>query len=87
MVFAPFIVRLSEKSGFEFIARLMSYIGYTWMGILFLFFSASIVIDAYRLLIYLGSFILKTGLTSIKPSARLSFYIPLLLSLSIAFYT
>ncbi len=30
MVFAPFIVYSSEKHGFEFFARLMSYIGYIW---------------------------------------------------------
>ncbi len=86
MVFAPFIVRLSEKLGFDFTARLMSYIGYTWMGLLFLFISASIVIDIYCLLIYFCAFIFNADLSSIRPSAKLSFYIPLLLSLSIAFY-
>ena len=86
MVFTPFIVRLSEKSGLELIARPMSYIGYTWMGILFLFFSASLVIDLYRLLTYFSAFILNLDLTPIRPSARLSFYIPFLLSLSIAAY-
>jgi hypothetical protein len=86
MVFAPFIVRLSEKLGFDFTARLMSYIGYTWMGLLFLFISASIVIDIYCLLIYFCTFIFNADLSSIRPSAKLSFYIPLLLSLSIAFY-
>ncbi len=59
MIFAPIIVRLSEKAGFEVFARLMSYIGYTWLGILFLFISASIVIDLYRLAIYSGGLILK----------------------------
>ena len=39
MFFAPFIIRLSEKAGFEVFARLMSYVGYTWLGILFLFVS------------------------------------------------
>lgn len=37
MVFAPVIVRLSERAGFDFLARLMSYIGYMWMGVLFYF--------------------------------------------------
>lgn len=37
MLFAPFIVRLSEKNGFDISARIMSYIGYSWMGVMFFF--------------------------------------------------
>jgi predicted MPP superfamily phosphohydrolase len=86
MVFAPVIVRLSEKAGFEFFARLMSYIGYTWMGIMFLFVSASLIIDFYRFLIYLSSFILRKDLNLFIPSVKSSFFIPLLLSVIIGIY-
>lgn len=86
MIFAPVIVRLSEKAGFEFFARLMSYIGYTWMGILFLFFSASLIIDIYHLLIYLSSLILRKDFILLTPSARFSFFIPFLLSVVIGIY-
>jgi predicted MPP superfamily phosphohydrolase len=86
MVFAPVIVRLSERAGFEFFARLMSYIGYTWMGIMFLFVSASLVIDFYRILIYLSSFILRKDLNLFIPSIKSSFFIPLLLSFIIGIY-
>jgi predicted MPP superfamily phosphohydrolase len=86
MIFAPIIVRLSEKAGFEFFARLMSYIGYTWMGILFLFFSASLIIDIYHLLIYLSSLILRKDFILLTPSARFSFFIPFLLSVVIGIY-
>jgi predicted MPP superfamily phosphohydrolase len=86
MVLAPFIVRLSERAGFEFFARLMSYIGYIWLGILFLFVSASLVIDIYHFLVYVSSLALRKDLTLFIPSARISFFIPLLLSLVITVY-
>ncbi len=86
MVLAPVIVRISERQGFEFFARLLSYAGYTWMGILLLFFSVSILIDAYRLLVYIGGFMFEQNLSSITPSARFSFFMPLMLSISIATY-
>jgi predicted MPP superfamily phosphohydrolase len=86
MVFAPIIVRLSERAGFEFFARLISYIGYTWMGIMFLFVSASLVIDFYRILIYLSSFILRKDLNLFIPSIKSSFFISLLLSFIIGIY-
>lgn len=38
MVFAPIITRLLERNGHDFPARLMAYIGYTWMGFLFISF-------------------------------------------------
>ena len=44
MVLAPVIVRLSEKAGFETFARILSYAGYSWLGLLFLFISASFAI-------------------------------------------
>jgi uncharacterized protein len=86
MLFAPFVIRLSEKAGFEVLARLMSYIGYTWMGILFLFVSASAVVDVYRLVIFSGEFILRQDWTFLKVPARYAFFIPLALSVGIAFY-
>ena len=86
MVSAPVIVRVSERYGFELSARLISHIGYTWMGILFLFFSSSIVIDLYRFFVYASSLILQTNLSSLTPSPRFAFFIPLLVAAVIASY-
>ncbi|MBF8251252.1 MAG: metallophosphoesterase [Deltaproteobacteria bacterium] len=74
MVFSPLTIRSLERYGLESAARLTAYIGYTWMGVLFLFVSASILIDLCR----------KTGLLRIPP--RISFFIPILISMSIATY-
>ncbi len=86
MVLAPFIVRLSEKYGFESFARLMSYSGYIWLGVLFLFFSSSIVLDVYRLCAYLSGVIFNKNLSAVIPPARLSFFMPLVISICIATY-
>jgi hypothetical protein len=43
MVFVPLLVRLSERQGFETVARILAFIGYFWMGLLFLFVSASLI--------------------------------------------
>jgi predicted MPP superfamily phosphohydrolase len=86
MVVAPVLVRFSEKAGFETSARIMAYVGLTWGAILFLFFSASIVLDLYRGLLSLCGLVLQRSFPGITPSARYSFFIPLFVSLSIALY-
>ncbi|MBI4689601.1 MAG: metallophosphoesterase [Nitrospirae bacterium] len=83
---APLIVHYSEKYGLEALARVMSYVGYMWLGVLFLFFSCSVAIDAYRLVIYLGGGISQRDLSTITPSVRTAFFLPLIFSLSASIY-
>jgi predicted MPP superfamily phosphohydrolase len=86
MVIAPIVVRIAERHGFEFLARLVSYIGYTWMGLAFLFFSVSFAIDLYRFLIYAGGLILQTNISHLIPSPRSAFVMALLLTALVASY-
>ncbi len=86
MVSAPVLVRVFERQGFESSARLMAYVGYTWMGLTFLFFSFSLVIDLYRLFIYAGGLIFRKNLSHPGPSPQFAFAVPLLVTLVIAFY-
>lgn len=86
MILSPFLIRVSERQGLELFARLLSYVGYTWMGILFLFCAVSFVIDVYKLIVFIASFISLKDFTHIIPSARYSFVIPAFLSLAIGFY-
>ncbi|UCD85379.1 MAG: metallophosphoesterase [Deltaproteobacteria bacterium] len=81
MVLAPIFVRLSESAGFEALARIMAYGGYTWMGLIFLFFSASLALDTYRLLVFAAGVLLRKDLSRLSPSARYSFFISLLFTL------
>ena len=86
MVACPFIVRMSEKAGHLDVATLAAYVGYTWLGIVFLFVSASFVLEAYRLILYAAGALLKTDFSAASVSARYAFFVPLGLALSIAFY-
>lgn len=49
MVFAPIITRLMERNGYDLPARLMAYIGYTWMGFLFVCFWGLLLVFAANL--------------------------------------
>lgn len=86
MVSAPIVVHQLEKAGHESSARFMAYTGYIWLGVLFLFFSASVAIDIYRLIVHLTGLIFRGDFSAVTPSARYSFFIPLLLSICIAIY-
>lgn len=86
MVSAPIIMHYSERLGLDLFARIMAYVGFIWGGILFLFFSASIVIDLYNLFTYLLGFFFHRELSSFAVSPRHAFYAPLLLSVCISVY-
>jgi predicted MPP superfamily phosphohydrolase len=86
MILAPIIVRFSEKAGHEVFAQIMSYIGYTWLGILFLFISISLLIDFYRFVLYIGDVFLKWNSASVHISSLSAFLIPLVMSIIIAAY-
>ncbi len=86
MVVAPILIRISERYGLESIARTLSYVGYTWMGVLFLFVSFSLVFEACRLFLYLVGSIWKIGGISLLLSAPLAFFLPLILALGVFVY-
>ena len=86
MVAAPFIIRLSEKAGFEFFARIMSYIGYTWLGILFLFISVSVIFDIYRFAVFSGETLLKKDFSSFSVKSSHAFFVSISLSILISLY-
>jgi predicted MPP superfamily phosphohydrolase len=86
MTFAPAIIHYLERFELEFLARIMSYVAYLWMGVLVLFFSLAVCIDIYRLLIYLGSLAASRDLSSFYPSAKIAFFLPLLFALAAAGY-
>ena len=86
MVFAPILIRQLERPGLEYVARVFAYIGYTWMGILVLFFSISIVIDLCRLLVYLAGLITQKNFSILTSITPYHFLIPFLLSIFITTY-
>ena len=83
---APIIVRVSERLGLEILVRLMSWAGYLWMAVLLLFFSASLLIDFSRLVIYASGLVLRTDVGAFLPTARTLFFVPLAVALIIGGY-
>ena len=86
MVFVPLLVRFFERQGFETVSRFLAFIGYFWMGLLFLFVSASLIIDFYQLLVYVAGLIFHRNFAGISFSPRISFFIPLIVCFVIGLY-
>lgn len=83
MVSAPVVVRILEGHRFDVTARIISYVGYTWMGLVFLFFFCSLAIDMYRLLLYAAGRLLHSEFCSINPPPQIAFYIALVSTIAI----
>lgn len=86
MVAAPVLVRLLERSGHEIPAIIGAYAGYTWLGLVFIFVSVSVLIDLYRFLLFAAGLLLKSDLSAFTLSARSAFIIPAVLALIVAVY-
>ena len=83
MIAAPILVRISERSGYNNIAVLLAYIGYIWMGIVFLFTAAALAVDCYRISVWIIGLVLhKKLLFQVGPKP--AFYIPIIFALIIS---
>ncbi len=82
----PVIVRAAERYGLEAVARLVSWAGYLWMAAILLFFSISLLLDLYRLLVYLAGLMMRTDVGALLPSARTLFLVPALAALGMVIY-
>ena len=78
MITSPFIVRWAEKGGWETFARIFAYVGYTWLGILFLFSSYAVAADLYRLFVHICGLALRRDLSQWALSAEHAFFLPLI---------
>lgn len=86
MLLAPVMIRQAERRGFEDFAVILSFVGYTWLGLLFLFCSASLVIDIYSLVLRAVEWLAHTDFRHLKLGAKSAFFIPLICSVFIAGY-
>jgi hypothetical protein len=86
MILAPFIVRLCERYGYDTLACIMSYTGYIWMGVVFLFFVSSLLLDIYHLLIRAGALISHRDFSHLVLSPLCAFLLPLIISSGINAY-
>ncbi|MEW6668305.1 MAG: metallophosphoesterase [Thermodesulfobacteriota bacterium] len=73
MLSAFFLVRLLERWGYAWPAQKLAYVGYTWMGFLFLLFCACLAEDLYRLGTAAAEALLKKDLSRWRWSPRHAF--------------
>lgn len=76
MIISPILVRVLESYGYENTGRVIAYVGYGWMGILFIFLVISAAIDIVRVLLPAG----------LRPSPLIAFVIAACLSFIFSLY-
>ena len=86
MVIAPIAVRIAERHGHEALARGIAYIGFTWMGLLFIFISASFFFDIYRLLHFFVKMLTRSPLEAFTISIRNFCILAILISFAVMIY-
>lgn len=86
MILAPIVVRLCERYGYDTLASIISYAGYLWMGVLFLFFVSSLLLDIYHLLIRAGALVSHRDFSYLILSPLYAFLLPLIISSGINAY-
>jgi hypothetical protein len=69
MIAAPVVTRMAERYNHEDIARITAYIGYIWMGFLFIFVTVCFGFDVYRALFRLLRAMLPWDLTALIPAS------------------
>lgn len=85
-VLAPLLIRLAERHGMDNLARLISWVGYLWMGLVLLFFAASLAAELYRLAIRAAAFVRPFDARAWLPSARTLLLAPLAVALAALVY-
>ena len=86
MTVAPFLIRALELHAYERTARAYSYLAYTWMALLFLFFCGSLVLDLIGLMTRAGGWVTRADVSAFLISSRTAFSASLALSLAICGY-
>ena len=86
MIFTPIIVRLFERNDLLTPARILAYIGYIWMGLLFLFFSLAVALDIFRIILEVIQRAFNTDFSVFRLSKAQCFFVPLFLSAGIVIF-
>lgn len=86
MVLAPILVHLLERQNWEAAARPVAYVGYVWISVVFLFFTSSVLIDLYRLVLFLARPLFQHDFSAALPSSGLRFFAPAIFALAATAY-
>ncbi|HEU5359534.1 MAG TPA: metallophosphoesterase, partial [Candidatus Deferrimicrobiaceae bacterium] len=87
LTFTPLIVHFLGKHGMEEAARVASWIGYTWGGLLFLFYWMSLAVDALHFVIRMAGSVSGTGDRAFFLSGKIPFLALVSLSLALGVYS
>jgi predicted MPP superfamily phosphohydrolase len=86
MILAPIAVRILERHGLDAPARFTAYTGYIWMGVLFIFFVVSLMLDLYRFMVHAGAVTVSGRFSQLNPSPLLTFILSLVVSAGVNMY-
>jgi uncharacterized protein len=86
MITAPILIRLSENAALPALARILSFVGYTWLGVLFLWVCSTIIFDIYRLGIFALGKVLDKNLSFLTISIRSYFIIACVIVVLVSIY-
>jgi len=86
MTFAPVVIRLFERYGYELAARTLSYIAYLWMALLFIFFCSSLLVELVNLVSRTISWATRAHIPGFLIQPRASFLLCLGISFAICVY-
>lgn len=86
LLLSPIIMRVMEGQCPESLSVAVTYIGYIWMGVIFLLFALNLTVDLYRLIIHIFSQILNVPLTKLLPDKRITLVAVLSLTAFINLY-
>ena len=86
MLITPVLVNVFAKQENGLPVTFLAYIGYTWMGALFLFFSIHILIDIYKGIIYFSYRVFSPLLIRFMPENKASFILTVLIVTGIIIY-
>lgn len=86
MVAAPVLTRLAESHVSDGPARILGFIGYSWMGLIFLFCCSALALDLSRLILHIIGLLFGVDATPFVPNAKACFYAPFLFTILAATY-
>lgn len=86
MVAAPVLIRLAESHASDGSARILGFVGYSWMGLIFLFFCSALALDLLRLILYMLGVLFDTDTARFAPNVKACFYIPFVFTILAAAY-
>ncbi len=86
LLLSPIIMRMMEGKSPEALSAAVTYIGYFWMGVIFLLFALNLTVDIYRAVIYIFSHIFSPSLTKLIPDKRITLLAVILLTAFINIY-